>query len=467
MKKVPFTLPFKSNFFKEQDPFHLVVVFFIIFFGTAIFFSVPTFYNYEKYNQQIKKTINIEYKINIHNLENISFRFIPSPHLLIKNADLKIQENEKSIISELKNIKVFISITDLYKDDKFKIKKIEINRANFYLNNLSLKNFILNLKKQIVNNLIINKSTLFFKDKKDEIILISKIKNLIYKIDFVNNKKILKINGNLFDSNYTFSYLIDYNEPNVQNIKIKFNNPDLTIENILTEDFLSKNLKQEANLTLEFLNKKNEIYYEVKNNNIKIFNKNLKNSIFDLKGDIKLNPFYFDLMLDIKSMDLLEMENLAFLLFKSRKTNFENLSGKIKINFNDLNNKIINKGSFESSFINSSIYLDNKIFDLNQFATFEVRDYEYLESGNQVLQAKILLKVLDQEKFNRFIFNYRKNKNIPKKIYFTYQFNSDTGDSFISTISKTGFSNYNEFYKFRNFQQLKNLLRDEKIFKLD
>ena len=112
-------------------------------------------------------------------------------------------------------------------------------------------------------------------------------------------------------------------------------------------------------------------------------------------------------------------------------------------------------------------YTLNKIFHLNKFATFEVRDYEYLESGDQVLQAKILLKVLDQEKFNRFIFNYRKNKNIPKKIYFTYQFNSDTGDSFISTISKTGFSNYNEFYKFRNFQQLKNLLRDENIFKLD
>ncbi len=467
MKKIPFTLPFKSNFFKEQDPFHLVIVFFIIFFGTAIFFSVPTFYNYEKYNQQIKKTINNEYKINIHNLENISFKFIPSPHLLIKNADLKIQENEKSIISKLKNIKVFISITDLYKDEKFKIKRIEINRANFYLNNLSLKNFVLNLKKNIVNNLKINKSTLFFKDKKDEIILISKIKNFIYKIDFVNNKKILKINGNLFDSNYTFSYLIDYNEPNVQNIQIKFNNPDLTIENILTEDFLTKNLKQEANLSLEFLNKKNEINYEVKNNNIKIFNKNSKNSYFDLEGDIKLNPFYFDLILNIKSINLLEMENLAFLLFKSRKTNFENLSGKIKINFNDLNNKIINKGSFEASFINSSIYLDNKIFYLNKFATFEVRDYEYLESGDQVLQAKILLKVLDQEKFNRFIFNYRKNKNIPKKIYFTYQFNSDTGDSFISTISKTGFSNYNEFYKFRNFQQLKNLLRDENIFKLD
>ena len=88
MKKDSFNLPFKSNFFKEQDPFHLVIIFFIIFFGTAIFFSIPSFYDYKKYNQKIENVINNEFKIKLHNLEDISFKFIPSPHLLIKKADL-------------------------------------------------------------------------------------------------------------------------------------------------------------------------------------------------------------------------------------------------------------------------------------------------------------------------------------------------------------------------------------------
>ncbi len=109
MKKDSFNLPFKSNFFKEQDPFHLVIVFFIIFFGTAIFFSIPTFYDYKKYNQKIEETINNEFKIKIHNLEGISFRFIPSPHLLIKKADLKIKENEKNPLSEITNLKILDS----------------------------------------------------------------------------------------------------------------------------------------------------------------------------------------------------------------------------------------------------------------------------------------------------------------------------------------------------------------------
>ena len=166
MKKKSFTIPFKSNFFKEQDPFHLVIVFFVIFFGTAIFFSIPTFYDYKKYNQKIENTINKEFKIKLQNLESISFRFIPSPHLLIKKADLKIKEDDLNPISNLENIKVFISLSDLYRDDIFKIKKIVIKKANLYLNKNSGLNFIKNLKKNIVNDLRINNSTLFFKDDK-------------------------------------------------------------------------------------------------------------------------------------------------------------------------------------------------------------------------------------------------------------------------------------------------------------
>ena len=124
MKKNLIISLFKKNFLKEQDPFHLVIIFFIIFFGTAIFFSVPTFYDYEKFNQKIEKTINNDFKINLYDLEDISFRFIPSPHLSIKKSKLKIKDIETESISELTNIKVFISIIDLYRSESFKIKKI-------------------------------------------------------------------------------------------------------------------------------------------------------------------------------------------------------------------------------------------------------------------------------------------------------------------------------------------------------
>ena len=343
MIKNSFTLPFKSNFFKEQDPFHLVIIFFIIFFGTAIFFSIPSFYDYKKYNQKIENVINNEFKIKLHNLEDISFKFIPSPHLLIKKADLKIDDNEINPISELKNIKVFVSISEIYKNDNFKIKKIEVNKANIYLNNLSLKNFINNLKTNIVNNFILKKSTLFYKDKNDEITLISKIKDFDYKIDFVNKKKILKINGNIFDSNFDFKYLIDYKFSNIQNVYLELSNPNLIIENKLIEDSNSPRFNQKGNLNIQFLNLKNTINYEIISSNINFKNQELKNSNFDLNGSINFIPFHFDLILDIKKLKLLDLENLFYMIYKNQNLNFENLSGNLKVNLKEIDNKILKK----------------------------------------------------------------------------------------------------------------------------
>ena len=68
---------------------------------------------------------------------------------------------------------------------------------------------------------------------------------------------------------------------------------------------------------------------------------------------------------------------------------------------------------------------------------------------------KIKINILDYEKFNRFLFNYRKKRFINETIYFTYQFNANTQNHFISTISNKGFFNSSEFYKFNNLQQLK------------
>ena len=104
---------------------------------------------------------------------------------------------------------------------------------------------------------------------------------------------------------------------------------------------------------------------------------------------------------------------------------------------------------------------------MNIFAKLEIVDYEYIENIEQLLQMKIKVQILDKEKFNRFLFNYKKNRIISDNIYFTYKYDSSTNTSFISSISKNGFGNSIEFYKFRNLTQLKNILKDNNIFNLD
>ena len=466
MKKKTFTLPFKSNFFKEQDPFHLVIVFFIIFFGTAIFFSVPTFYDYQNYKQKIEEKINSEFKIKIYNLEDISFRFIPSPHLVIKKADFKIKESEIYSISKLENIKIFISISEFYKSKNFKIKKIVVSKANLYLNNQSLVNFIQNLKKNIVNNFIIKRSKLFFKNDKNDIVLISTINNFNYKIDFVNNKKILKIIGNIFDLDYEYKYIIDYSEHNVQNINLKFKNPNLIIENKLVDNY-SEEFNQIGNFKVDFLNNNNLIKYKIVNNKISFLNKNTKNSNFDLNGLINFNPFHFDLNLDLKKISLIEIEKLLYLIHINKITKYENLSGNIKLNFINVKNKAIKKGNLFLSFENSKMFLGDNLFYLDDYASVEISEYEYLDNEDQILQIKVKVNIFNNEKFNRFLFNYNKDKILNKNLYFTYQFNANSLTSFISKVSDEGFENTVELYKFNNLQQLKNLLKDDNVLKLD
>ena len=53
----------------------------------------------------------------------------------------------------------------------------------------------------------------------------AKSKNLNYRIDFNNNKKILNIFGNIFDSNYEYKYVIDYQDPNLQQATLELKNP--------------------------------------------------------------------------------------------------------------------------------------------------------------------------------------------------------------------------------------------------
>ena len=154
-------------------------------------------------------------------------------------------------------------------------------------------------------------------------------------------------------------------------------------------------------------------------------------------------------------------------MHQNKDFKFQNISGKTKINFSNIDNKFIKKGYLNLEFVNSLIKPISKMFYIDDFATFEIKDFEYLENINQVLQIKIKTNIIDNEKFNRFLFNFKKNKINKDKLFFTYQFNADTGNSFISQISSSGFVNSSEFYKFKNLQQLKNLLKDDKIFKLD
>ena len=261
--------------------------------------------------------------------------------------------------------------------------------------------------------------------------------------------------------------MINYENPNIQNVYLELKNPNIVFENTLIDNLDSSTFIQDGILDIQFLNQKNEIKYKIIGSKIMFSNLNTKNSNFDLNGKINFLPFDFDLLIDLKKIKLTEVENILYLIDKNKNLILENISGKMKINFKNIENKAIDNGFIVLKFLNSKIGISELIFNLNDFAKLELSDYEYREDSNQILQMKVKTNIKNKEKFNRFLFSYKKDKIKKENIYFTYQFNADTKNSFISPITSKGFVNTSEFYKFKNLQQLKNLSKDDNIFKLD
>ena len=130
-------------------------------------------------------------------------------------------------------------------------------------------------------------------------------------------------------------------------------------------------------------------------------------------------------------------------------------------------NKLIENGSIDLLFQDSKLSLKNNKFYIDDFADLIISDYKYLDDSEQVIEMKVELNIKNSQKFNKFIYNFQKNKILDSSLFLNYQFNANTGESFISRISNSKSNTNKEFYKFTNLQQLKNLLRNDEIFNLD
>ena len=60
-------------------------------------------------------------------------------------------------------------------------------------------------------------------------------------------------------------------------------------------------------------------------------------------------------------------------------------------------------------FTNSKLFTKKNISS-NNLTKLQVIDYQYLTNNDQILEMDIKIDVLDKEKFNRFLFNFKKIK---------------------------------------------------------
>jgi len=454
--------------------FQIIFAAYAIIFSVFLLLSIPGLFNYEKKITEIENKISQDFKFYINNISEVKYRFIPAPHIIIKTSELSLSKDRNSKIADLNDIKIFLSLFELYNNQNIKIKKILLNKTNFYFKDNDFFIFNNHLHKNINKPIEIKNSNFFYVNKKNEVSTISPIKNLKYFIDLQNKEKKFKIKGKLFDINYNFNWNKNYQKPNFVESTIKFKNPNI---NILNHFEKKEENKISGKSKINFLDNKLNITFSKQNNLLKFetekFNTIIKT---DLYGEMELNPFYFDINLVLKKYDAISLiQNIFSYLYSIKNSVHENLNGKFNLRINNKNNKLLEKINFEFLTEEGKINILNSSVNLKKIGKIKFSNFEYIERIDKLnIKTNAELIISDQKQFYRRFQIPKENRINIDKIYFEIETNIDDGTFYlfnfnINTKKDAADENFVvenlSNYEVSNIQQLTKIIRD--TFKSD
>ena len=447
---------------KKKNIFEIVLFANIIIFTTILYLSIPALFNYESLENVIENKIYKEFSVGIKIQDKISYKVLPKPHLLIKKALIDLNENDKkSSTIETENLKIFLQPGSIYSGPKIKLDKIEITKTNFKFNTKDIKDFRNHMFNKINKPIIINKSKFFYVDEKNEVILISPINFIEYSINLENKFKLLKIKGNLFDTNYQSIWKKYYDDPKKTFNEVKFKNPNL----IITNNFDLKNEPDySGNSLINFLNENLSFKYTFNEDKI-IINSNpqISNQKIKIFSNINLDPFYFDSKIILTELNYkFLVEYFLNYLINVDKNILENINGKLALYFKDLDNEIIDSGKIDLNIEKKSIKIISSKFKINNIGFINSNFKYYEKEGELIFSSSNELIIENQQEFARkFQLNFDNAKKV-KKIYFDLEKILNEEEFLISNININKFNENKEnekLYSISSIQILKSVLR--------
>ena len=450
-----------SNF-RKKSPFNPIISSIILVFLLSLYFTIPTFYNYENFDKEIQKKVSKDFKLNLKNISSVTYLMLPTPHFLIEECDIHFSNNPKKKILKAKHLKINIFSKNLHKKENIELKNIHLKKVDLDLQFIDIKNFYNHLKYNISKPIYINKSNLFFRDKNKEIILISKIKNFEYFFDFQSKSKKLNVLGNLFGSNFKFNWEKNFSNPYITTSDIKFYNPNLNISNKFNKE--NENFTK-AETRFRFLKNSLDLNYKFNRNSIELIDD--KSKIINrskLIGNIDLDPFFFDLNLILSGVHIETVLNNLFLnLYKTNKSSHLNFNGNLKINLNEINNRLFENLILNINFFDEKISLNQSSLNLKKTGKINFSEPSIYEKNQKIfIKSKITFDVTNQQELYRRFLIPRQNRIDLKKVYFEIEYNIDDGNYFLSNINFTENSEQTaNFYEINNFQQLNSLISKE------
>ena len=388
---------------------------------TLSYFLIPTFYNKNTIQSQIKNQISKNYNFNIRFNKQITYGLLPKPHFSAKNLSILRKEKEIALVE---NLKVFIGISDFFSTNKISIENLVFDKTDFniYLNDFLFFKNLLNIEPN-ENKIIFKRSNLFFKSKKDEVLFINKVYNSEFYYDSKNLKNVLYSKNEVFKIPYK---IIIKNDKFEKKISTNFNSKKIRL-NVESETNYDRD-KKIGFLDILFINKDTLIDYSIDEDSLQFFSSDNKNSY---EGSIEFKPFYFNANFNYEGLsfkNLFDNDSIFIELLSSEIFNNKNLSGNLNLNvkkitnINDLNNLLL-RISIEEGNIKFSDTVINWKNDLKISLNESLLS---LDDDGLNLIGTILLDFNDIDSFYKSFQIQKKNRKDLKKVQIDFVYNFNT-----------------------------------------
>ena len=451
--------------FSENNRFGSILLSIFLIFLFLLYFTIPAYYNYENFDKELQNKVSKDFKLNLKNIKNIRYLILPTPHFLIEECDLFFSSDSEEKLAKLKNLIINVYSKNLYKKEKIELKNIILKQIDFDLQLKDVKNFYNHLRKNITKPILIKNSNFFFRDQDEKIILISKINNINYFFNLKKKEKNLIILGKLFGSNYNFKWNKNFSDPYISTSNLKFKNPNLGIS---SEFDNSDSTFVNAKTNLTFLNDALNLNYKFNKDDI-TFEDSISQSKLNynsrLLGKINLNPFFFNLKLDLKKNYNIEdlLNNILLNLYKSKKSSNSSFNGLFLLNIEKINNRLFENLILNINFSEGKINLNDTSLYLRKIGKINFSDPTFVEKNQKLfIKSKVKFEIDNLNQFFKRFQIAKKNRIDLNKVFFEVEYDVDNSIYYLSNI------NYEEtksselyFQEINNVQQLKNLISKE------
>ena len=446
---------------QNKITFTLILSAIAIIFSSFAILSLPVLFNYKSKVTLIEKNFYKSFKVYIKSKGKISYKPFPKPHLLVENASLNLSKTEgKEDLLNTTNLKIFISLRDIYLRSFEDLSSTEISNSNLELEISDLKQLRDHLYLKINKPIIFNNCKIFLKNKKNEVILISPTKKISYKINNKTKIKNFTIIGEAFGLNFKSLWKRNYLIPKNSSHDISIINPKIEIKNIFEfENSKIFNIQSEIN----YLQDKIEYNIEYRDRKVTVFSPIKEKNNFNLNSQINLDPFYFEGELKIKNKkieNIIDIILLKLLLYD--KSFLGNLNGSLKIKFDQLNNKLIKKGELSFLISEKLLKLNRTKFNLDKIGYINSNISFVKNNGDMKFLSENQLHIENHIEFAKvFQVSSKKVKNI-KIIYFDIEKAFGDTDFTISNVKINDSKNVeksDDIFIVTNIQNLRSHIR--------